>query len=146
MIKLSIIVPVYNVEKYIEKCLFSCIRQDLPRNEYEIIVVNDGSPDRSPIIAEQIAKEYPNIKVICYSPPYKPLFSEEDNNLIISQINEAKPNLLWIGMTAPKQEKWVYENWDKLDIDCHVGTIGAVFDFYAGTIKRAPIWWQKHSL
>lgn len=98
------------------------------------------------LICERASKDYPNIKVICYSPPYKPLFSEEDNNLIISQINEAKPNLLWIGMTAPKQEKWVYENWDKLDIDCHVGTIGAVFDFYAGTIKRAPIWWQKHSL
>lgn len=97
-------------------------------------------------IKERAAKEYPNIEIKSYSPPYKPKFSEEDNNIIISQINEAKPNLLWIGMTAPKQEKWVYENWDKLDIDCHVGTIGAVFDFYAGTVKRAPIWWQRHSL
>ena len=46
-------------------------------------------------------------------------------------------------MTAPKQEKWVYENWYALDIDCHVGAIGAVFDFYAGTTKRAPEKWQK---
>ena len=97
-------------------------------------------------IKERAAKDYPNIEVKSYSPPYKPQFSEEDNSIIISQINNAKPNLLWIGMTAPKQEKWIYENWDKLDIDCHVGTIGAVFDFYAGTIKRAPLWWQRHSL
>ena len=97
-------------------------------------------------IKERAATDYPNIEVKSYSPPYKPQFSEEDNNLIISQINESKPNLLWIGMTAPKQEKWVYENWDKLDIDCHVGTIGAVFDFYAGTVQRAPLWWQRNSL
>ena len=97
-------------------------------------------------IKERAATDYPNIEVKSYSPPYKPQFSEEDNNLIISQINEVKPNLLWIGMTAPKQEKWVYENWDKLDVDCHVGTIGAVFDFYAGTVQRAPLWWQRNSL
>lgn len=98
------------------------------------------------LIKERASKDYPNIVVKTYSPPYKPQFSDEDNKEIISQINQAKPDLLWIGMTAPKQEKWVYENWDKLDISCHVGTIGAVFDFYAGTVKRAPIWWQRHSL
>lgn len=98
------------------------------------------------LIRERAAKDYPNIQIKTYSPPYKHQFSDEDNNEIITQINQAKPNLLWIGMTAPKQEKWVYENWAKLDISCHVGTIGAVFDFYAGTVKRAPIWWQKHSL
>lgn len=97
-------------------------------------------------IKVRASTDYPNIEVKSYSPPYKPQFSEEDNNIIISQINESKPNLLWIGMTAPKQEKWVYENWDKLDIDCHVGTIGAVFDFYAGTVQRAPLWWQRNSL
>ncbi|WP_288068560.1 WecB/TagA/CpsF family glycosyltransferase, partial [Xylanibacter rodentium] len=65
---------------------------------------------------------------------------------IISAINDADPDLLWIGMTAPKQEKWAYANWDRLNIRCHVGTIGAVFDFFAGTYKRAPLWWQEHSL
>ena len=49
-------------------------------------------------------------------------------------------------MTAPKQEKWAYTHWHELKIHCHCGTIGAVFDFYAGTVKRAPAWWQKHSL
>lgn len=47
---------------------------------------------------------------------------------------------------ALKQEKWTYAHWKELNIHCHVGTIGAVFDFYAGTAKRAPQWWQEHSL
>ena len=44
----------------------------------------------------------------------------------------------WIGMTAPKQEKWTYTHWHELDIHCHVGTIGAVFDFFAGTYLTCP--------
>lgn len=98
------------------------------------------------LICERAAKDYPNLDVITYSPPYKPEFSDEDNAAIIKAINEANPDLLWIGMTAPKQEKWTYQHWNELNIHCHVGTIGAVFDFYAGTAQRAPKWWQEHSL
>lgn len=98
------------------------------------------------LIKERAAKDYPNMEVVTYSPPYKPEFSDEDNRAIIEAINEAKPDLLWIGMTAPKQEKWTYSHWNELNIHCHVGTIGAVFDFYAGTVERAPLWWQQHSL
>ena len=98
------------------------------------------------LIRKRAAIDYPNVIVETYSPPYKPEFSEEDNNAIIKAINEADPDLLWIGMTAPKQEKWAYRHWKKLNIHCHVGTIGAVFDFYAGTAQRAPRWWQEHSL
>lgn len=64
MVKLSIIVPVYNVEQYLEKCLQSCLSQDIPHDEYEIIVVNDGSPDNSLSIAESIAKTVTNMVVI----------------------------------------------------------------------------------
>lgn len=98
------------------------------------------------LIKAKAAEVYPNITVEMYSPPYKPEFTEEDNRAIIDVINKAKPDLLWIGMTAPKQEKWAYSHWNELDINCHCGTIGAVFDFFAGTVKRAPIWWQEHSL
>ena len=98
------------------------------------------------LIRERAAVDYPNLEVVTYSPPYKPEFSEEDNAAIIKAINEANPDLLWIGMTAPKQEKWTYSHWKELDIHCHVGTIGAVFDFYAGTAVRAPRWWQDHSM
>lgn len=98
------------------------------------------------LIKEKAKLVYPNIVVETYSPPYKPEFNDEDNKKIINAINQANPDLLWIGMTAPKQEKWTYSHWTELDIHCHVGTIGAVFDFFAGTIERAPQWWQEHSL
>jgi len=98
------------------------------------------------LIRERAAVDYTNLEVVTYSPPYKPEFSDEDNMAMIQAINKAYPDLLWIGMTAPKQEKWTYQHWKELDIHCHVGTIGAVFDFYAGTVKRAPLWWQKHSM
>lgn len=98
------------------------------------------------LIRKRASVDYPNIVVETYSPPYKPEFSEEDNKAIIEAINKADPDLLWIGMTAPKQEKWTYSHWNELNIHCHVGTIGAVFDFFAGTVERAPIWWQEHGL
>ena len=97
-------------------------------------------------IRERAATEYPYLEVVTYSPPYKPVFSDEDNRAMIQAVNDADPDLLWIGMTAPKQEKWTYSHWNELNIRCHCGTIGAVFDFYAGTVKRAPLWWQRHSL
>ncbi len=98
------------------------------------------------LIREKAAQVYPRIQVVTYSPPYKPEFSDEDNRAIIEAINTADPDLLWIGMTAPKQEKWAWSHWEELNIHCHVGAIGAVFDFFAGTAKRAPLWWQQHSL
>lgn len=61
---LSIIIPVYNVEKYIEKCLLSCVEQDISHADYEIIVINDGTPDNSLSIVKHIAKKYSNIVVI----------------------------------------------------------------------------------
>ena len=98
------------------------------------------------LIRQRMVVDYPNLEVVTYSPPYKQQFSDEDNQAMIQAINTTKPDLLWIGMTAPKQEKWAYQHWDELDINCHCGTIGAVLDFYAGTSKRAPLWWQEHSL
>lgn len=81
---------------------------------------------------------------------------EDDNKFVdcaftagvswIDAINAANPDLLWIGMMAPKLEKWTYSHWNELNIHCYVGTIGAVFDFFAGTVERAPIWWQDHGL
>lgn len=98
------------------------------------------------LIRKRAAVDYPHLEVITYSPPFKPEFSDEDNQAMIGAINHADPDLLWIGMTAPKQEKWAYQHWDELNIHCHCGTVGAVFDFYAGTVRRAPISWQRHSL
>lgn len=98
------------------------------------------------LVRQRASVDYPNIRVVTYSPPYKPEFSDEENHEMVEAVNAARPDLLWIGMTAPKQEKWAYSHLDKLEVDCHIGTVGAVFDFYAGTVKRAPLWWQQHSL
>lgn len=98
------------------------------------------------LIRERAKSVYPNIRIETYSLPYKPEFSAEENEAIVEAINRCNPDLLWIGMTAPKQEKWAYTHWKELEIHCHCGTIGAVFDFFAGTMERAPLWWQEHSL
>lgn len=98
------------------------------------------------LIRQRVAEKYPKIEVDTYSPPYKPVFSDEENEAMISAINHSNPDLLWIGMTAPKQEKWAYTHLDRLDVHCHIGTIGAVFDFFAGTVKRAPERWQRAGL
>lgn len=89
------------------------------------------------LIVKRAAVDYPHLKVVTYSPPYKPEFSDEDNKAIIDAINAANPDLLWIGMTAPKQEKWTYFHWNELNIHCHVSTIGAVFEFL-------PVQWSVH--
>lgn len=91
------------------------------------------------LIRERMEKEYPNLNVYTYSPPYKTEFDEEDNRKMISAVNEVEPDVLFIGMTAPKQEKWSYTHFNQLNAG-HVCCIGAVFDFYAGTVKRAPDW------
>ena len=105
-----------------------------------------SSPKVLDRIRERAAETYPNIRVETYSPPYKPEFSPEENQAILDAIHMADPDLLWIGMTAPKQEKWLHDHWESLHIHCHTGAIGAVFDFFAGTVERAPQWWLDHGL
>lgn len=123
------------------------LNENQNENENKKRVMFMGSSEKVlELINKKAAEVYPNIEVVTYSPPYKPVFTDEDNRAIVEAINEANPDLLWIGMTAPKQEKWTYSHWKELNIHCHVGTIGAVFDFFAGTYKRAPQWWQDHSL
>jgi N-acetylglucosaminyldiphosphoundecaprenol N-acetyl-beta-D-mannosaminyltransferase len=103
-----------------------------------------GSSERTlALIRERIKRDYPNINVVgTYSPPFKPEFSGEENDAMIQAINQAKPDVLWVGMTAPKQEKWIFKNKARLNVK-FVGAIGAVFDFYAGTVNRAPVIFQK---
>ena len=97
-------------------------------------------------IVTRLNKEFPQMKVCgILSPPFKAEFTEEDNQKMVEQINNAKPDVLWVGMTAPKQEKWIYQNKDKLDVSL-MGAIGAVFDFYAGTVQRSPEWMCKMGL
>jgi N-acetylglucosaminyldiphosphoundecaprenol N-acetyl-beta-D-mannosaminyltransferase len=90
-------------------------------------------------ISRRFASEYPNLEVCgSYSPPYE-AWEPAKNKTIVDGINAARPDVLWVGMTAPKQEKWIHENRALLSVPV-VGAIGAVFDFYAGTKRRAPEW------
>ena len=93
----------------------------------------------------RIKKEFPSITVKSYSPPYKEEFSNYENSIMIEEINNFEPQILFIGMTAPKQEKWVNKNKVKLK-NCIICSIGAVFDFYAGTINRPNKIWQRLGL
>jgi N-acetylglucosaminyldiphosphoundecaprenol N-acetyl-beta-D-mannosaminyltransferase len=91
------------------------------------------------LIAKRFAADFPAL-TLCgmYSPPFG-VWSEEENRRMVQVINDAKPDVLWVGMTAPKQEKWVEANRRQLNTPV-IGSIGAVFDFYAGTYARAPQW------
>jgi N-acetylglucosaminyldiphosphoundecaprenol N-acetyl-beta-D-mannosaminyltransferase len=97
------------------------------------------------LIQERATKEFPAVVVWGYSPPFKSEFTHDENEIMLKMVNDFKPDVLFIGMTAPKQEKWVDSNYNNLP-NCHVCSIGAVFDFYAGTKKRAPRWMLKLNL
>ena len=90
-------------------------------------------------IKNKLKKDFPNIKLDFFSPPFKKKLNKNDNEIIINKINKFNPNVLFIGMTAPKQEKWLFENKDQIDFDI-ASCIGAAFDFYSGKVKRAPKW------
>jgi N-acetylglucosaminyldiphosphoundecaprenol N-acetyl-beta-D-mannosaminyltransferase len=91
-------------------------------------------------IKNRISNEYPDCLIDYYSPPYKTNFNKKDNTEMISAINNFAPDILFVGMTAPKQEKWVYLNKSQINAKI-ICSIGAVFDFYSGNIKRPNQFW-----
>lgn len=91
-------------------------------------------------IESKISIEYPDIKVKSYSPPYKASFTQQDTLQMCNQVNSFEPDVLFVGMTAPKQEKWVHQNKNQIQAKT-ICSIGAVFDFYAGNVKRSSQLW-----
>lgn len=91
-------------------------------------------------IEHRLAKEHPNIKAGFFSPPFKAKLSKKDSESMINAVNEFEPDVLFVGMTAPKQEKWSYAHKQALNAGV-ICSIGAVFDFYAGTMKRPNKIW-----
>lgn len=91
-----------------------------------------------------LEKKYPNLQIAgMYSPPFRSMTEEEDRE-IIERINMSTPDYIWVGLGAPKQEKWMSEHQGKVD-GLMIG-VGAAFDYFAGNIKRAPQWMQKMNL
>lgn len=96
------------------------------------------------LLTQKLKHQYPGIQIIgMYSPPFRPLTEEEDKE-VIERINKTKPDFVWVGLGAPKQEKWMAAHQGKIE-GLMLG-VGAGFDYYAGNIKRAPIWMQKSNL
>lgn len=89
-------------------------------------------------LAARVRRDFPQVAIAMLSPPFRP-WTEEENLRMVDDIRLFKPDVLWVGMTAPKQEKWVASNSGRLHVPV-IGSIGAVFDYYAGVTHRAPQW------
>ena len=104
-----------------------------------------GREDVLSKLCETISTEYPGVRISgSYSPPFRPLI-EEENRKIIDTINSSGADFLWVGLGAPKQEKWIAANLKELHVPILIG-VGAAFDFCSGNIKRAPQIFQKYGL
>jgi N-acetylglucosaminyldiphosphoundecaprenol N-acetyl-beta-D-mannosaminyltransferase len=89
--------------------------------------------------------DYKNIEVEYFSPPYKDSFSDEENNEMLMAINRFSPDILFVGMTAPKQEIWAYQNKEKINARI-ICSVGAVFEWYAKVKKEPGKIWVKLGL
>lgn len=95
-------------------------------------------------LKKNVTREFPGIQIAgMYSPPFRPVTREEDH-MIIDQINKADADFIWVGLGAPKQERWMAAHQGRVH-GLMVG-VGAAFDYFAGNIQRAPQWMQKNNL
>jgi N-acetylglucosaminyldiphosphoundecaprenol N-acetyl-beta-D-mannosaminyltransferase len=101
-----------------------------------------GVPER---LIERLQSRFPGLQIVgCYSPPFRALSADEDAE-VIRRINAARPDLVWVGLSTPKQERWMSEHRDRLTAPVLVG-VGAAFDFHAGLKRQAPRWMQHSGL
>jgi N-acetylglucosaminyldiphosphoundecaprenol N-acetyl-beta-D-mannosaminyltransferase len=105
-----------------------------------------GSDSEVPeLLAKNLQSRFPGLKVVgTYSPPFRALTAEEDCQ-VIARINSAHPDIVWVGLSTPKQEYWMAEHIGRLSTPVLIG-IGAAFDFHAGIKKQAPRWIQRRGL
>lgn len=97
-------------------------------------------------IVDRMRAEHPSLVVSgTYSPPFKPSYTPQEMDEMVRVVNEARTDILWVGLTAPKQEKWTHAALPRLDVR-FVGAVGAMFDFYAGTVKRSPAFFRRMGL
>jgi N-acetylglucosaminyldiphosphoundecaprenol N-acetyl-beta-D-mannosaminyltransferase len=98
------------------------------------------------LITRRLKADFPRIEVAgAHAPPYVEEFTKAQDDEMVAAVNAAKTDMVWVGMSAPKQEKWVFRNRSRLNVKV-IGAVGAVFDFYAGTRKRSPAWARRTGL
>ncbi|MDQ4072609.1 MAG: WecB/TagA/CpsF family glycosyltransferase [Actinomycetota bacterium] len=106
-----------------------------------------GGRDQGALVqlALNLRRKHPGIHIVGgYSPPFRSLTHEEED-AIAKQINEARPDVLWVGIGVPKQEKWMVRMRDRLEVPV-MCAVGAAFDFHAGRVSQAPRWMQERGL
>jgi N-acetylglucosaminyldiphosphoundecaprenol N-acetyl-beta-D-mannosaminyltransferase len=96
-------------------------------------------------LALNLRREHPGIRIVGgYSPPFRPLTEDEEDDLA-RQINRDRPDVIWVGIGVPKQEKWILRMRDRLEVPV-MCAVGAAFDFHAGRVSQAPLWMQERGL
>ena len=104
-----------------------------------------GSINVPETLAEKLNARFPGIKIVgCYSPPFRSLSQHEDEK-IVRMINESGADILWVGLGAPKQERWMASHCGRIKAPVMLG-VGAAFDFHSGTVKQSPKWMQDRGI
>ena len=104
-----------------------------------------GAPEVCDQLTATLQQRYPGLRMVgTYSPPYRPLTAEESAE-IVEMINRAAPDVVWVGLSTPKQERWMHEHRKHLKVPVLIG-VGAAFDINSGAKKQAPEWMREHGL
>ena len=98
-----------------------------------------GRPSTAAKAKTNAEKQYPGINILGYSDGY---FNKEEERVLFEEINKCKPDVILVGMSVPKQEKWIFQNKDRINAKILIG-VGGLFDFVSGRIKRAPKWIRR---
>lgn len=102
----------------------------------------EGVPE---LLAQRLKERFPNLKIVgTYSPPFRPLTEEEDD-AVVAQINASGADVVWVGLSTPKQERWAASHVSRLNASA-ILAVGAAFDFHAGLVPEAPEWTRKRGL
>jgi N-acetylglucosaminyldiphosphoundecaprenol N-acetyl-beta-D-mannosaminyltransferase len=105
-----------------------------------------STPDNLEAIRARLAIDFPGLRIAgMVSPPFRDVHTDAETDAMVAAINAARPDMLWVGMTAPKQEKWLAAHLHRLDVGAAAG-IGAVFDFYTGRVRRSHPAFQRLGL
>jgi N-acetylglucosaminyldiphosphoundecaprenol N-acetyl-beta-D-mannosaminyltransferase len=104
-----------------------------------------GAPGVADALKGRLEEQFPGLRIVgTYTPPFRPLTDVEEQQLL-RLVDELKPDLFWVGLSTPKQEKFMAQYWQKLGATLFFG-VGAAFDFHAGRMRQAPLWMQRSGL
>jgi N-acetylglucosaminyldiphosphoundecaprenol N-acetyl-beta-D-mannosaminyltransferase len=126
--------------------LFLAVMQGLDRAGGRSVFYLGGTAATLPRIESRHRDAYPNVRLAgLHAPPVRPAFSSAEVDDIVARINAARPDVLWVGVGAPKQEKLLLDLRDRISVPL-CGPIGAMFDYFAGAVPPPPKWMDRLGL